>query len=156
MQVILNYFFWLIRGMRWRSRSEGRGFDSGWGWIEFFIDFRPHYDPGVYLAFNRNVYQEYFLGGKEGRCIWLTTLPPSYADCLEIWEPQLPGTLRACPGPEWDCFTFMLEFRLLSLILIIKLCWTGYSKYTISVSQQNIALLSLHILPVRTKEKSLI
>jgi hypothetical protein len=24
--------------------------------------------------------------------------PPSCADCLEIWEPQLPGTLRACPG----------------------------------------------------------
>ena len=28
----------------------------------------------------------------------LTTLPPSCADCLEIWEPQPPGTLRACPG----------------------------------------------------------
>jgi len=27
----------------------------------------------------------------------LTTLPPSCADCLEIWEPQPPGTLRACP-----------------------------------------------------------
>ena len=26
-----------------------------------------------------------------------TTLPPSCADCLEIWEPQPPGTLRACP-----------------------------------------------------------
>jgi hypothetical protein len=35
-------------------------------------------------------------GGKGGRCIWLTTLPPSCADCLEIWEPQAPGILRAC------------------------------------------------------------
>jgi len=26
----------------------------------------------------------------------LTTLPPSCADCLEIWEPEPPGTLRAC------------------------------------------------------------
>jgi hypothetical protein len=25
----------------------------------------------------------------------MTTLPPSCADCLEIWEPQPPGTLRA-------------------------------------------------------------
>jgi hypothetical protein len=25
-------------------------------------------------------------------------LPPSCADCLEIWEPEPPGTLRACPG----------------------------------------------------------
>jgi hypothetical protein len=38
------------------------------------------------------------LGGKHGRCVRLTTLPPSFADCLEIWEPQTPETLRACPG----------------------------------------------------------
>jgi hypothetical protein len=31
-------------------------------------------------------------------------LPPSCADCHEIWEPQPPGTLRACPGLYWDCF----------------------------------------------------
>jgi len=36
--------------------------------------------------------------GKGGRCVKLTTLPPSYVDCLEIWEPQLHGALRACPG----------------------------------------------------------
>jgi len=30
-------------------------------------------------------------------CIGLI-LPPSCAECLEIWEPQPPGTLRACPG----------------------------------------------------------
>jgi hypothetical protein len=39
-----------------------------------------------------------FPGGKGGRCVGLTTLPPSCADCLKIWEPQLPGTLRACQG----------------------------------------------------------
>jgi hypothetical protein len=38
---------------------------------------------------NRNEYQEYFLGGKGGRCVGQTTLPPSCADCLEIWEPHL-------------------------------------------------------------------
>jgi len=37
-------------------------------------------------------------GGKGGQCVGLTTLPPSCADCLEIWEPQPSGTLRACPG----------------------------------------------------------
>jgi hypothetical protein len=37
-------------------------------------------------------------GGKDGRCVGLTTLPPSCADCLEIWEPQPPGNLRACRG----------------------------------------------------------
>ena len=47
---------------------------------------------------NRNEYQEYFLGGKGGRFVGLTTLPPLCADCLEICEPQSPGTLCACPG----------------------------------------------------------
>jgi hypothetical protein len=38
------------------------------------------------------------VGGKGGRCLGLTTLPPSCADCFKIWEPQLPGTLWACQG----------------------------------------------------------
>jgi hypothetical protein len=29
---------------------------------------------------------EIFPGGKGGLCVGLTTLPPSCADCLEIWE----------------------------------------------------------------------
>ena len=37
-------------------------------------------------------------GGKGGRCVGLIILPPSCADCLEIWEPQPIGTLTACPG----------------------------------------------------------
>ena len=39
-----------------------------------------------------------YWGGKGGRCVGLTTLPHSCADCLEIWEPQRTGNLRACPG----------------------------------------------------------
>jgi hypothetical protein len=39
-----------------------------------------------------------FLGAKDGRCIGLPNLPPSCADCLEIWESQLPGTLRTRGG----------------------------------------------------------
>ena len=42
-----------------------------------------------------------FPGGKGGRCLELTTLPPSCADCLEIWglnllEPS--GPVQACNG----------------------------------------------------------
>jgi len=37
-------------------------------------------------------------GGKVGRDLGLKTLPPSHADCLEIWEPQPSGTHSACPG----------------------------------------------------------
>jgi len=83
-----------------RYKSEGRGFDSRWcQWnISLTYSFRPHYGPVVDSASNRNEYQEYFLRGKGGRCVGMTILPLSCADCLEIWEPQLPGTLWACPG----------------------------------------------------------
>jgi hypothetical protein len=58
--------------------------------LGFFIDIilLPHYDSGVDSASNRNEYQEYSLGGKGGWCVGLTTLRPSCADCLEIWNPQ--------------------------------------------------------------------
>jgi len=57
--------------------------------LEFFIDviLLAALWPWGDSASNRNEYQEYFLGSKGGQCIGLTTLPPSYADCLEIWEP---------------------------------------------------------------------
>ena len=38
------------------------------------------------------------IGGKGGQRLGLTTLPLSFADFLEIWEAQPPGTLRTCPG----------------------------------------------------------
>jgi hypothetical protein len=35
-----------------------------------------------------------FSRDKVRRCVELTTLPPSSADCLKIWKPQTLGTLR--------------------------------------------------------------
>ena len=61
--------------------------------------FRPHYGPEVDSASNRNECQEYVLRDKGGRCVGLTTLPRSCADCLEIWELQPLGTLWACNRP---------------------------------------------------------
>ena len=77
-------------------KPEGRGFDSRWCRWNFSLpqSFRPNSVPGVVSASNRNAYQEYFLEGKGDWCVGLTTLPPSFANCLEIWEPQPPGTLR--------------------------------------------------------------
>jgi hypothetical protein len=57
-----------------RYKPEGRGFDSRC----------CHYGPGVDSASNTNEYKEYFMGGKGGRCVGLTTLPPSCVDCLKI------------------------------------------------------------------------
>ena len=47
---------------------------------------------------NRSEYHEYFLGGKGGRCVGLITLRHSCMDCLKIWKPQTPGTLRSWTG----------------------------------------------------------
>jgi hypothetical protein len=62
-----------------RYKLEDRGFDSRWRhWNFSFI--------GITEMSTRNI-----------SCVRLT-LPSSCADCLEIWEPQPPGTLRTYPG----------------------------------------------------------
>jgi hypothetical protein len=55
----------------------------------------------VHSASNRNECREYFLGVKSGRCVKLTTLPPSCAVVtkfgkLNFLEPS--GTVQACNG----------------------------------------------------------
>jgi len=66
--------------------------------LEIFIAFDIGHTValGVDSASNRNEYQEYFLGGKCSRCVELTTLSPSHADCHEIWERQTSGNLWYC------------------------------------------------------------
>jgi len=83
-----------------RYKPKGRGFDSRWCHWNFSLtkSFWLHYGSGVNSASNRNEYQEYPLWSKGGRCVGLTTLPPSCADCLKVWEPHSPGTLSASPG----------------------------------------------------------
>jgi hypothetical protein len=67
-------------------------------WHKFFWS---HYGPGVDSASNRNEYQDYFLGGKFGRCVRLTTLPTSCAVVkksgnLNFLEPS--GPFQTCNG----------------------------------------------------------
>jgi hypothetical protein len=75
--------------------------------LEFFI--------GVDSTFNRNEYQEYFLGGKGGRCVGLTTLPPLCADCLEIWEPQPSGTFGPVQARNGIPLPLHYEYMLVAL-----------------------------------------
>jgi hypothetical protein len=60
------------------------------------LSFLSYYIPGFESASDRNKYQECFLGGKVGRCVRLTTLPPTYANCLKILESKHFGQLRVC------------------------------------------------------------
>jgi hypothetical protein len=60
------------------SRKAAGSIPDGFiGIFHWHNSFLPHYDPGVDSASYRNEYQEYFLGDKGGRCLGLTTLPPS-------------------------------------------------------------------------------
>jgi len=76
--------------------------------LEFFIDIILPAALWLWdrLSLEENECQELFLAGKNGRCVGLTTLTPSCAECHEICEPKPPGTLRACPGLHTKSFTF--------------------------------------------------
>ena len=72
-------------------KSEGRRFDFRWCHWSLSLTVLPAaLWPGVDSASNGNEYQEYFLDGKGGRCVGLTILQPSCADCLKIWEAEVP------------------------------------------------------------------
>jgi hypothetical protein len=46
--------------------------------------------------------------GKGGRYVGLTILPPSFADFLEIWESESPGTRGVSPGLYRNLFALIL------------------------------------------------
>jgi hypothetical protein len=39
-----------------------------------------------------------------------STQPLTETEFLELWEPESPGTLRACPGRHRNFFTFIIVF----------------------------------------------
>ena len=94
-------------------------------------------------AWNRHEYQEYFLGGggKGGR---LTTLPPSCAHCIEIWEPQPRGALRGYPGmyvlhflPQRKHWVFITTIKTWRLFGKHHVCSENHTKPTNTLGGQN-------------------
>jgi len=63
--------------------------------------------------------------GKGGRCLGLANLPPSCADCLEVWEPQPTGTVGVSPGLYRNFFTFHYMYGVFRLTLSI---WRSISQ----------------------------
>jgi len=59
------------------------------------------------LQINVAYFQKYtrIEAGRTVTCSSHCALPPSCADCLKIWYPKTPGTLRPFPGLQKDCFT---------------------------------------------------
>jgi len=79
--------------------------------------FQPNYDPGVDSASNWNKYHEYLLGVKvAGVYSW------------HPYQPQPPGTLRACPARYMDCFTYTANdiYRTVRKQLILLKLWNTF------------------------------
>ena len=78
-----------------RYKPEDRGFDSRWCHWNFLFAIDNGRTVALGLA---QPVTEMSTRNISWGCVGLTTLQSSCADCLEIWEPQLPGTLWVCPG----------------------------------------------------------
>jgi len=96
--------------------------------IQFFLIVLFCLDSSFPIVFCvvKSILSVVFLKGNGGRCLELT-FPPSYADCLEVWEPQPPGILRAYPDRYRDFFTSrqvynsgMTDLRILSLHITVR------------------------------------
>ena len=75
---------------------------------------------GLTQPLTEKKYQDYFLWGKGSRCVGLTNLPPSCADCPEIWEPQPPGISGPVQACNWITLLYftLLYFTLLYFTLL--------------------------------------
>jgi hypothetical protein len=103
------YMVTFVLGAHGCAVGSGNTLQAGRSWVRFLMVSLEFFIDIILPASKKNEYQEYFLVGKDDWRVGLT-LPPSCADCLEIWKLQLPATRRTCPGLYRDCFTFTLTF----------------------------------------------
>jgi len=106
-------------------KSEGRWFDSRWSHWNFSLTQNPSGRTMALVSTKPLIEMSTrtFSGGKGGRCVRLTTLPPSWAVLLDsgnlnFVEPS--GQTQACNGTD------------LPLPLQCKMCYTHF-KYNIYI-----------------------
>ena len=111
---------YFIRGTRWRSWSRHCGTNRK---VAVSIS---RGGPGVDSASDRNEYQEYFLGGKGGRCVGLITLS-SKSGSLNLLEPSRP--VQACTEIAYTqevskdpTLLTALKIYVIIIIIIIIIC----------------------------------
>jgi len=82
-------------------------------------------------------------GGKCGRCVGLTIMPLSYADCLETLEVWTLGALRAFPCLYRDYFTFTyINYFNVFLPPIQPLQFENLLSYSFELTSETMALMS--------------
>jgi hypothetical protein len=97
----------LIEALRYKL--EGRGFDFRWNHWNFLVTTLPvALWPWGRLSLWQKWVPGILPGGKDGRCVGLTTLPPSCPDCLEIME----SSLMEFQGPVQTCSRKALPYIL--------------------------------------------
>jgi len=91
-------------------KLEVREFDSRLCHCGFSLTwpFRPHNGPGVDSISNINKYKECSLGGKNGRCLGMTTLPLSCVDCHEILGDSTSCSPQCLSRPVMGCLYLYL------------------------------------------------
>ena len=80
--------------------------------LEFFFDNNPSGRPMVMGSTQPLIEistSNIFWVDKGDRCVELTKLSPSCVDFYEIWVPQHPATLRACPDLYRDWFAHIFK-----------------------------------------------
>jgi hypothetical protein len=120
--------------------------------LEFFSDIIIPVDSSS----NRNEYQVYFLRGKGGRCVRLTTLPPPCtvvmkSGNLNFLEPS--GPLQACNGTALPLLYFTVHYITLRNLISRKahnraLRWYGHVEQMIEER-----LLNKEVSCLRKEEK---
>ena len=85
-------------------------------WPTFVFSVWQILPAGVDSASNKSEFQEYFLVGKGGRCLGLTTSSPSYADCLEILGAS---TSWNQSGPIQEIFTLTFCVSVMCVYLYV-------------------------------------
>jgi hypothetical protein len=76
-----------------RYKPEGRAIDSRWCHWNF-----SRHDPYGRIMALGSTQPLTGMSTRNISCVGLTTLPLSCTDYFKIWEPQRPGTLKACQG----------------------------------------------------------
>ena len=97
--VFVHYFCGLVCFNRVIHSSVPRSIPGGVTW--FFSDIFLPSDRTVALGSTQPLVKmstRNISWGKGGRCVRLTTSPPSCAEYHETWEPKPPGTPSATPG----------------------------------------------------------